>query len=232
MSRSRNNQGSGIRDQGSEKNCPLSPVPCPLKRGFTLIELLITTAIIGIIATAIFSTFSGGMNIYYRLRDYKALDQDVFISLEKMERSFRNALDCANIDFVGDKKKVSIPSLTVAVFSRGSEEDSRLTVGKVTYYLDTVKDTLMKESADYAGATSETGTGNSCESEMARVNDISFSYLYFDKEADKYNWKESWNLDKDKKDGKLPVAVKIGLTYKDDGKEVKTVRTVFLPLGQ
>lgn len=202
-----------------------------MKRGFTLIELLITTAIIGIIAAALFSTFSGGMNIYYRFRDYKALDQDVFISLEKMESSFRNALDCSNIDFVGDKKKVSIPSLTAAVFPRGSKEASRLTVGKVTYYLDTVKDMLMKKNADYAGSTSETGTGSSCESEMARVNDISFSYLYFDKESDKYDWKESWNLDKDKKDGKLPIAVKIELLYKDDGKEIKTVRTVFLPLG-
>jgi len=199
---------------------------------FTLIELLIVAAITAIIALAIFSVFAGGINIYRRVSEYKTAQQDLLISFEKMERDLRNALDYSKIDFVGDRNKVSFAAM-VDAYDR--DKGRHRTPGRVSYYIDTVKRALIREEESYAAAASEKAfTGKGDARELMPAEEMSSRYLYYDKEAKKCDWKESWNLEKEEKekDGKFPIGVEIGLTYKNDGKENKLTRTVFMPLAQ
>ena len=56
------------------------------EEGFTLVELIIASAILSIIGLTIVSTFSGGLNVYYRMRGYSTVKADVLLAMEKMEK--------------------------------------------------------------------------------------------------------------------------------------------------
>lgn len=197
-------------------------------KAFTLVELLIAATIMAMIGLAILSTFAGGLKIYRRIQSYQDTQQDALISLEKMERDLRNALNFSKINFAGDAKKISFAGLIKIVDSDGNQNTA---LGKISYYFDGVKDVLIKEEQDYPKAVSEKGQRRGNRKELASIDEIKFSYFYFNSETNKCEWKESWGLDERLEEKKLPLGVKVELMLKSNGKDVKLDRTVFLPLA-
>jgi len=193
-------------------------------KGFTLIELLVTTSILGMIAIAIFATFVSGLNVYNRMETYGGVQADVLLSLEKMERDLRNVFSFKKIGFVGNTKKITFPGLIKEIDSEGNQS---LFVGKISYYFDETAGTLVKEKQDYPQSLSEEGMGESNFKILAFIENINFNYYYFNQETQTYNWKNSW----DTGDG-IPRGVKIEVTFKNDKRDVKLARTVFIPVAR
>ena len=177
---------------------------------FTILELLITSSIIAMIALAIFSTFSMGIRAYKRMH-YSGLAQaDCLLSLEKMEKDLHNALNFSGIGFIGENKKVSFAGLV------GPQPNSAL--GRITYYLDTKNNSLIKEEGFYPHSSLNSKA-------LASIKDIAFRYYYFDPQAQQYVWQDSWQSVNG-----IPKAVRAKLTFKSENdKDVEITRTVFIP---
>ena len=192
-------------------------------KGFTLIELLITTSILGMIAVAIFATFASGLNVYERVQTYGGVQSDVLLSLEKMERDLRSVFSLSGIDFNGDTKKVTFAGLIKKLDAEGKKNVS---LGKISYYFDNETGTLVKEEQNYPEAISEIGTGESNFKALAFIEDINFSYYYFNSGMQAYDWKSSWGAGEG-----IPSGVKVEVTFKDGKRDVKLDRTVLIPVA-
>jgi hypothetical protein len=198
---------------------------------FTLVELLITTTILGIISVAIVANFAGALKIYERVRNYTGIRPDALLSLEKMERDFRNTVSSSEIDFIGERKSVFFAGLT----SEGN-------LGRVLYYTKGRDDTLTREEQEYARAvSSKIKKGKGAVRKLIPVKDIEFTYYYYDPEDKEYKWKDSWKVEDDEKvlnekeadrENEIPLGVRVELTFKEGAKDVTLTKTVLIPVGQ
>ena len=50
------------------------------KKGFTLIELAVASMLLAVVGLAIVSTFTGGLKVYYRLRDNVSARTEILMS--------------------------------------------------------------------------------------------------------------------------------------------------------
>ena len=99
-------------------------------------------------------------------------------------------------------------------------------VGKITYYFDNEMGTLVKEEQNYPKAISEGVIGKSNFKVLAFIENISFSYYYFNSEIQAYDWKSSWSVGEG-----IPTGVKVEVTFKDGKRNVELDRTVLIPIS-
>ena len=214
------------------------------KRGFTLVELLITTAILGIVSLAIFSTFASGLNVYTRVHSYTGVQPDILFSLEKIERDLRGAFVFSKIDFRGEKKLVSFPAI---VNNTGSRKDEVCSLGRVTYYYDGGKDILIREEQDYSKAVKGKYKKRGKRVTLATLKNVEFSFFCYDAESKAYSWVNSWKMEKpddedeeegaedpEKKglwtiDDKILLGAKVEVEFLDGKRDRNLSRTVFFP---
>ena len=199
--------------------------------GFTLVELLVTAAILGIVALAVISSFASGLKVYERVESRTRTRPDILLSLEKMERDLRNTIPSSEIDFTGEKESVSFAALT----AEGN-------LGRILYYLKGARDLLTREEQDYPRAVSKIKKGKGRVKELVSVKDIDFSYYYRDPDTEEYKWKDTWKVEEeattddgrrttDEEEGRVPLGVKIKLTYKEGAEYVTLTRAVLIPVG-
>lgn len=217
------NKGIGYRGEGIGKQ-KLTPNPYTLYpvKGFTLIELLVATSILGMIGAAILATFGSGFQVYERVQAYGRTQTDVFLSLEAMEADLKNTFPLSGIDFIGEAKKISFPGLIAGVDNQGNPGTS---LGKISYYLDSQKKTLVKEKQEYPLAVSSSPPQESGLETLASLEDIQFDYYYFDPETERYDWKSDWDLAQEG----MPIGVKIKVTFLSAEQQSQIVRTVLIP---
>ena len=191
------------------------------KQGFTLVELLVIASILAMIAVAVFSTFASGLNVYTRIKTYKRAKIDVLLSLEKIEKDLRNTFRFSGIDFSGEAKRVDFPGLIKDRDPKGNEV---ISLGRVSYYLNTETGSLTKEEQSYFFTIPENSEARDKVKPLAVAEDVNFSYYYFDATTQKYGWKNSWN----KAEG-VPTAVKIEINIRNGSETVQVSRSVFIP---
>ena len=212
--------------------------------GFTLVELLVTAAILGIISMAVISSFAGGLKVYERVRNYAGTEGDALLALEKMERDLRNAVELSEIDFEGDRKSLSFAALITSdggIRSRRRKDAEKTpSLGKILYYVKGARDNLIREEKAYPYAVSKTSRRKGNTEELVSLKRLNFSYYYYDRDMKEYKWKDSWKVeeDEDEEEGleledkdRVPLAVKMSLTFKKDAGENVLTRTVLLPVG-
>lgn len=199
--------------------------------GFTLIEFLVAAAIMSIISLAIVATFATGLRVYEKVQNYVGLRADTLIALEKMERDLRNVISSSSIEFIGDHDEVSFAAIT----AEGG-------LGRVMYYVKGRYDVLTREEQAYARASASKIRKNKGNvSKLVSVKDIDFSYYYYDSDMKEYKWKNKWDLHDDDDDDvseekiatedRLPLGVKVELTFKEGRRNITLTRTVLIPIG-
>ena len=192
--------------------------------GITLVELLVTISILGIIALAFFSTFAIGMNAYARLRNDTTTRTDVLLSLEKMESSLRNIPAFSEIEFVGNSSRISFPGF---IKSNDSENKNDLSLGCVSYYFDDQTGALKKQEEDYTEAISLSGYQANNTECLANIENIEFTYYYFNSEPKSYDEKNSMQ-----EGGGVPFAVGITVSFKNGDMTEIVKRLVLIPIAQ
>lgn len=198
-----------------------------LSRAFTLIELLVAASILGMIGAAVLAAFGSGFQVYERVQAYGRTQTDVSLFLETMEADLKNTFPLSSIDFIGEAKKISFPGLVAGIDDQGNP---RTSLGKIAYYFDNQKKTLVKESQEYPSAVSSGSAQESGLETLASLEDIQFDYYYFVPEAGRYDWRSDWDLAQEG----IPIGVKIKVTFFTGGGEgaeqqSQIVRTVLIP---
>ncbi|MFH1189728.1 MAG: type II secretion system protein [Candidatus Omnitrophota bacterium] len=214
--------------------------------GFTLVEIMLVAGIMAVIGLTIVSTFSGGLKIFYRMEGYNTVKADVLIAIEKMERDLRNTFPYNGMEFMGSSKRVTFPGLTRKLNDKGLPEEFP---GSISYYLDESgrAKALSREDKRYTQAIKKENPERGLVTRLAEIENLSFKYYSYDNESDSYNWAGVWDksegieageelnkkpgqedlLLKDKTE-KIPLGVKIEISYKDGGEIITLNRAVFI----
>ncbi len=191
-------------------------------RGFSLVELFIATSIIFLVAGAVYSAFSNGVNVWRRCTINREVERDIAINLTKIARSIRNTFEFSNIPFEGTDEAISFPAIV-------SEDE----VGRMTYFFDDSENKLYKNERTYIELY---GVDPNSEIDsfggtvfISDVSDWKFTYCYLDNATGEYKWKDSWK--KEEQDS-IPRAVKIEFSLnKYENETLDFTKTVFIPIG-
>ncbi|MBN1869287.1 MAG: prepilin-type N-terminal cleavage/methylation domain-containing protein [Candidatus Omnitrophica bacterium] len=204
----------------SAKRYPLNAVS-----GFTLIELMVSASILGLIGLAVLTTFASGFHVFERVQTYGGLQTDALLALEEMERDLSNAFPFSTVEFKGEAQSIAFASIIEVTEKEEDGETVVPSIGKTLYYVkDGNEKMLMRGQRNYSQAESESGPGEDKDIPLVSVKDLKFSYSSFDGETEETNWKESWLQEE-----VFPAAVRIALTFEDQGRDMEMVRTVFIP---
>ena len=187
---------------GKLKDKKLPTANCQLPTAFTLIELLISISILSIVMLAVYSAFALGINTYQRFNDVNLNERKAVLGLEKIGDELRQCLDFPAIGFRGSKEKFSFPGLSPT----GQ-------IVKISYSFDLNKKILYRQQQtqkEILELEEEPSDEEPLFKEfLSSVEDLNFSYYYFDKQQEEYRWVDSCEQD-------LPLSVKIKLTVEDE----------------
>lgn len=190
--------------------------PVSRKQGFTFVEMLIVSAILSVVALAIYAAFNNGIKIWQKVNQPLA-EEDLDIFLDKFAADLRNTFKFTGIKFLGAKDWLGFPTL---VSSLGLE---KRTPGQVIYFYDAQTKTLSRKQKDFAQVyAEEEGTINQT---LRNLRGLKFQYYVYDKDKKEYLWLEEW-LRED-----LPLAVRIELEVIDGEKINKFSKTVGIPVS-
>ena len=174
------------------------------KAGFTLIELLLSVFIsalfISLIAGSLFAVLKGSKGY---IEDIKSEQKGVLI-LSRLSEEIESAYLLGEEPFLG--KEDSLSFVSTKTFSKR--------LAKIDYFLETKgeKRYLCRREKSYK--YKEGDIEHPYYSELAKIESLSF--LYFDGQ----DWKKEW------KEKKLPKLIKINLTL-PEGKEFTTAAKVY-----
>ncbi|MDD5129680.1 MAG: type II secretion system protein GspJ [Candidatus Omnitrophica bacterium] len=184
--------------------------------GFSLVELLVVTAMLGVISLAIYSTFNNGFKVWQKINQPLA-QEDLGIFFDKLSQDLSNCFKSASISFTGDQATLGIPT---QVFSVNLKIRS---MGLVTYSYDQQSGTLSRLANDFSQLYSR--QENDAAVILRNVKYFKFEYYFFDKQQQKYTWKEEWP------GASVPLAVRVILSLDDSSEADKIIRTINIPVG-
>jgi prepilin-type N-terminal cleavage/methylation domain-containing protein len=202
-----------------------------MKKGssaFTLVELLLASTIFAVVAVSIFSAFRSGYFGYTSIAENIQTYQSLRFIFNRLSLDLRNAFIYTQEEgrFRGEKDSLSFYSLVDSFAEDRLVED----YCRITYELKEKKlMRLCRKNAESIGDVSDVLP----EELPAELEDLTFSYGYFDQAKNTLEWKDAWNsgtnpLPEEAKT--LPVEIKVKITLKTMPGEEFT-RTIFLPLG-
>lgn len=179
-----------------------------------MIEVIIVITIFSIVGAGLVGSFFSGMKIWNRAKNMHFENRDIVLSLEKIARQIRQSIDNEDISFKGTQEEYSFPA-----FSANS-------IVEVNYKFDPFSGLLLRRETDLSeiiAARQEEGyLPKSIESKLLTAEQVSFSYLYFNKEEKNYVWVTEWQ----ENDG---IALGVKLAAVVDGKVFE--KTIFLPIA-
>lgn len=204
------------------------PYPVSRRLGFTLIEMLIVSAILSVVALAIYATLNNGIKIWQKV-NRQLPEEDLNIFFDKFALDIRNTFKFTGISFSGTIEKVEFPTLVNPVRKGGLSNGvnslrlQKRTVGKLIYAYEPQNRILNRYQVDFAGIYS--GESNASPQQSLRnVRTLKFQYYLFDEQNKVYLWQDEYVHQEG-----LPLAVRVELEF-DDGKETKKfTKTVGIP---
>lgn len=204
-----------------------------LREGFTLIELLVAITIFSVVAVALYSTMSTGINAWRKGEDSGNLYQEAMLAVGTMAKELRNINttfgEGIEIPFQGEADRLSFPALVNTASPGGPIQ---LELGKVTYYLDREQSSLMRRQETYIQSLKETEQPS--EEFASSVTALGFEYYYEKVENGKVGseWRSSWETEKD--GPAIPRGVRISLILAGGrGPElVNFGRSVWIAMGE
>ena len=196
-----------------------------LQSAFTLMELLVVIAIMGLIILVVLSTLRGGLRLYERLKAGSNQQLEVMLAMEAMEKRIRNACPFANIGFNGDERHFCFPSLIT--FPTQTNTIAVPVLCQVAYDYDSTANALTEKIAcvhpEFNAAGSSRG---SAPVELARLDELKFSYCYWNANAQACEWKNSWLA----REG-IPLGVKLTISMRNGNSKTSLARTVWIPVA-
>jgi general secretion pathway protein J len=205
----------------------LSPEPCPLtpERGFTLLELLLSITILSMVLASIYGIFSVGSSAWEKGERDIDKNQRMRVVMDLLSREIKSTfpykvtpseLDTHKQFYAFDGKRDSISFVSTVPLRGGKKGLSWLTFwvedgkGLVVIERDALRTDIFKER-DFSDK-------DELEILDEHVTRIRFEYyeLKRRREEGEGEWKEHWDAEKK---GTLPHAVRVELTFKEEGRE-------------
>ena len=223
----------------------LHPDPCTLhpEKGFTLLELLISIAILSLVLVMIYGTLSMGSRAWEKGEEDIEKTQRMRVVMNLLSREIKSTfpykvtpseLDTHKEFYAFEGKKDSVSFVSTVPLKGGRRGLSWLSFwvegeeGLVVVERDALRSDIFKERNSI----------DKDEIEVLDSNITSMKLEYYELKSGKEEgegegeWKEHWDAEKE---GTLPHAVKIELTFEEEGRregdeEKIYYRELFIPL--
>ncbi len=143
--------------------------------------MLITVSIISVIGVVIYSAFANSIKVWQRLNSATAAE-DIGISFEKLSTDLHNSFRFGDINFVGQKDKISFATIVHTA-------DSKDEVGKVEYVFDNRANQLSRKQLSLSQIYQSKDVG--ARKIFAGFKEAHFQYYVWDVKANKFAWQES-----------------------------------------
>ncbi len=179
--------------------------------GFTIIEMMVVVTIFAILGVAVATSFTSGIKIWQRAKDYNFTQTNVILSLEGITQHLRRSVDIDEIGFEGSSQEVIFPTLTA---------DS---VVRVSYRFDDGDKIIRRKEETLEEIISQEEEQTYKERDILSADNFSLEYLYFDEEKERYLWQDIWEKDK---------GVFRALRLKVEVEDTEFTKTVFVPIGE
>lgn len=169
-------------------------------------------ALFAVIGVSLMSSFSMGMRVWKRSADVNIMYRKAVINLERLGQELRAGVNYPYIGFFGSKDHIEFAALL------------RDKITNVSYAY-APHDKAVSRHAVTMQAVLELEEPTPARKVVTGVDNMSFSYGYFDVNSSQYLFLDDWNYTKNG----IPLAVKAALTL--EGGETFE-KTVFIPISQ
>lgn len=195
-----------------------------LQSAFSLMELLVVIAIMGLVVVVVLSTLRGGMRLYQRLKADSNQQLEVLLAMEAMEKRIRNACPFAIIGFNGDEYHLSFPFLLTIP---GQTNAPEAVLCRAVYEYDSNSKSLTVTTTRILPGNNDLRRNSvSVPHELARLDELKFSYCYWNAKTQVYQWKNAWLA----REG-MPLGVKLLISLRTGGRKTSLERTVWIPVA-
>lgn len=211
------------------------------RSAFTLLELLIAVAIFSIIATVLYSSFSGGIRILRRTQALLGAHQDLRFAMTELSLDLHNSLliplneppqdiviaegekNSPAYYFTGKNDSFTFVTLKDSLTSDGRQARQ---ICNVTYYLDGAQQKTLMRIVKYQGKGFAAVPGGE-EALLGNIDRAEILYSYESNDEDSPpEWLNFWEEEK-----KVPLGVKLKLRLNSMGKLRDFTKTVLIPVG-
>jgi len=187
--------------------------------GFTLVELLLAIGIFSIIAMAIYSTFSMGVNAWRKMDGLLERYQEVRLLLDRMGVELRNCVDMQIEDFGNPEEKYDFYGEKDRLFFLTLKGNGVKWVGYQNRKNDAYEGEVFKlerRQEDFIPRLPEQDKPGDLALDLVRgVEGVKFKYLKLIKEGNeiKREWQDTWKEDKVSNVPPRPLQVWIRITF-------------------
>lgn len=187
-------------------------------------ELLVVIAIMGLIVLAVLSTLRGGMRLHERLKAGSNQQREVLLAMEAMEKRIRNACPFAIIGFNGDEYHLSFPFLLTIP---GQTNVSETAICRAVYEYDSNLKSLTETTTRILPGNNDLRQNRAIvPHELARLDELKFSYGYWNAKTQVCEWKNAWLVSEG-----MPLGVKLTISLRNGGSQTSLERTVWIPVA-
>ncbi len=195
--------------------------------GMTFVEMLIATAMVGIVAIAVYAMISNGLKVW-QIVNQESSQVDSNLLIDRMNLELKNSIAFDGIEFIGDEDSLSFACIgstpkSDAGFSRG--------IGRVEYFYDQALRTFNRRYVDYEHLFA---MGQSpSRSLIGNINSVLLSYYFYDEQKKVFLWSAVWPPESYENQGKraLPLAVRIVMVFATEETISKKIKTMDIPIG-
>lgn len=195
-----------------------------LQSAFSLMELLVVIAIMGLIVLVVLSTLRGGMRLYERLKAGSNQQREVLLAIEAMEKRIQNACPFAIIGFNGDECHLSFPFLLT---SPGQTNALETAICRAVYEYNSNLKSLTETTTHILPGNNDLRRNRAIvPHELARLDELKFSYCYWNAKTQVCEWKNAWLASEG-----MPLGVKLIISLRNGGSKTSLERTVWIPVA-
>ena len=185
----------------------------PTPQAFTLVEAVLIVSILSVIGLALFHSFSDGIKIWERSRQFFA-EEDVAIFFDKIEHDLKNCFFYSQIPFEGKEERLRFAT-RVKAFQPGEG------MGSVEYYFDPFKQNIYRREANYGQALK-----NYFSKERLLASHLqSVRFFYYSAESHESNFQDQLN-------DVIPRAILIEVEFLDRRGLRVLKKMINIPLGE
>lgn len=195
--------------------------------GFTFVEMLLATAMVSVVAIALYGMISSGLKVW-QIVNQESDQVDSNLLFERMSRELKNSICFKNIDFVGQQDSISFACIAQ---TPKSYNGFNLGVGQVKYFYDQSLQTFNRQYIDYEESSSMAGP--QARSLISNISNILISYYFYDEQKETFLWSNVWPPESYAKANKraLPLSVRVAMVFATEETISKKIKTIDIPIG-
>jgi len=197
------------------------------KSGFTFIEMMLVTAMVGVIAIALYGMISNGLKVW-EVVNQETPQLNSTVLFEKMTMDLENGVFFKDIAFIGDENSCSFSCISRTAKAENGFFNG---VGKVRYFYDNSNKSFKRQYVDYNQFSALKQPDGRIL--IGNISKILLNYYFFDEQKKVFLWSNVWPPESYESENKKswPLALRANIVFEIEERILQKVKTFNIPIG-